>query len=550
MASTTVKLGSFSSDVPLLESNGDAPPAGPASPGAEGTGSAGLETTVAPDAQTGLEPAVPDQNGLKKDIADEGNEDGSPDQLKFDGGWGWAVVTASFLCNLINIGIQQSYGIFLSYYATYTFPTASISLIALVSSLQTGVSFFCGPFVAANIGASFSPSIGAILATQGILFGLGSSFVVNAASSAPAMWFRKRLPMAFGIGLSGSGIGGLVMVYLTQATLDQLGSQWTLRIYAIMTAGLLIPSALTMVNRGPRDKTAPKQPIIAVSLFKNSQFLILFLGCLFCAFAFPTPFFLPSYAADKGLAPIQGSTFLALATGISAVGTILAGLAAPRFGTLNMLVLTQLMSSLSIFLFWIPAANPSGGANVGLLYVFVLVFGSGFGPFWTLSANSAALLFSHLAPFPVVVGSIYFSLSLPFFTNSPIFGAILDAGTTYPNGVRSANYLYAQIWVGGIYLLGTCCFAIVRFREAKWKLIAKVALRRACPPADAALPAAPGGHPLFRCEFAGGVPGIAGRRLYWMDCGCAVPLSFAGGDGYVRMRIQRGGVQLAGLAVY
>ena len=55
-------------------------------------------------------------------------------------------------------------------------------------------------------------------------------------------------------------------------------------------------------------------------------------------------------------------------------------------------------------------------------------------------------------------------------------GVLVDAGATYdPDGVRTGDsYLYAQIWAGGVYLVGVMFVLWVRMTEAGWKLKAKV----------------------------------------------------------------------------
>jgi hypothetical protein len=111
-----------------------------------------------------------------------------------------------------------------------------------------------------------------------------------------------------------------------------------------------------------------------------------------------------------------------------------------------------------------------------MLFVFAAVWGLCWGPVWNLVSNVTATLFSHLDSFPVVIGTIYLAFSLAFFANAPIFGSLVDAGAIYnSDGVRiGADYKYAQIWVGAVYLTGGMVLFVVRMMEANWKIAIKV----------------------------------------------------------------------------
>lgn len=64
-----------------------------------------------------------------------------------DGGWGWVVVFASFMCNMIVDGIIFSFGMFLTDIQTDL--KATKSQVSLVSSLMAGFYLMAGPFVSA-----------------------------------------------------------------------------------------------------------------------------------------------------------------------------------------------------------------------------------------------------------------------------------------------------------------------------------------------------------------------------------------------------------------
>jgi hypothetical protein len=64
-----------------------------------------------------------------------------------DGGYGWVVVFASFMCNMIVDGIAYTFGIFLGEFAAYF--EESSSKVAWAGSLLSGVYLMAGPVVSA-----------------------------------------------------------------------------------------------------------------------------------------------------------------------------------------------------------------------------------------------------------------------------------------------------------------------------------------------------------------------------------------------------------------
>lgn len=190
---------------------------------------------------------------------------------------------------------------------------------------------------------------------------------------------------------------------------------------AIINAALLYPSALALRTRAPPPGTIRrKQPLINFKLFKNWTFIRLFIGSVLCCLAFPAPFYLPAYLYSMGMDTSIGATLVALQCGTSAIGTVLGGVFGPRWGTLNVFIISQSLAAVSVFVFWMPA-----GTIAALLYVFAVWWGITWGFYFTMLANATAQLFTHLDVFPVVIGSMYLSLSISFFVNAPIFVGIV-----------------------------------------------------------------------------------------------------------------------------
>lgn len=61
-----------------------------------------------------------------------------------DGGWGWVIVAASFMCNVVVDGIIFSFGAFLPKIGEHF--TVSKASVAMVGSLQTGFYLITGGY--------------------------------------------------------------------------------------------------------------------------------------------------------------------------------------------------------------------------------------------------------------------------------------------------------------------------------------------------------------------------------------------------------------------
>lgn len=113
----------------------------------------------------------------------ETNDDSSCNNLEAtvivppDGGWGWVIVMASFMCNLIVDGIIFSFGTFLeSIAAEFEVTKADVTL---VGSLMSGFYLMVGPFASAianGYGFRLVAIFGSILAAVGFAL---SSFATN-----------------------------------------------------------------------------------------------------------------------------------------------------------------------------------------------------------------------------------------------------------------------------------------------------------------------------------------------------------------------------------
>ncbi|XP_060848652.1 uncharacterized protein LOC132928191 [Rhopalosiphum padi] len=172
-----------------------------------------------------------------------------------DGGWGWVVVFASFMVNMIADGVTFSFGVIFIEFEKYF--EEGKSKTAWIGSLFMAVPLLSGPiasFLTDRYGCQKVTVIGAIIASTGfvisafadslftlfITFGLISGFGLSlcyvAAVVIVAYYFDKKRSLATGLSVCGSGIGTFIFAPLNHELLSYYG--W--RGCTLILAGLFL----------------------------------------------------------------------------------------------------------------------------------------------------------------------------------------------------------------------------------------------------------------------------------------------------------------------
>ncbi|GBP93669.1 Monocarboxylate transporter 12 [Eumeta japonica] len=198
-----------------------------------------------------------------------------------DGGWGWVVVFASFMVNLIADGITFSFGVFyvhfLEYFGEGKGKTAWIGGIFMAMPLLSGpvASFLTDRYgcrrmtvfgsLLAALGfviSAFVDNMETLFLTFGIMAGFGLSLCYVAAVVIVAYYFEKKRSLATGISVCGSGIGTFIFAPLTYILLDEYGWRGTTLIMAgfflnMAVCGMLfrdLPWTTTMNEEKARER--------------------------------------------------------------------------------------------------------------------------------------------------------------------------------------------------------------------------------------------------------------------------------------------------------
>ncbi|KAJ1733420.1 hypothetical protein LPJ61_001567 [Coemansia biformis] len=396
-----------------------------------------------------------------------------------DGPYAWAVIFACFISLMLSIGINDAYGVYQQHYQLTEFPQATTTIISWIGTVQFlimcvgGVfsGFLCERFDTrvlnavgavvmgiAFIAGSFCTSIEGLMATQGLLYGIGASFPFIAGTSIPTQWFTKRQGLATGIALSGSGVGGMWMTSATTALIDSVGRPWAMRV-----TGIVAMAAVLAVSPWMRVWLVPSRSehTIDWAMVKNPRFLVLLGAVVFAVAAYFGPFYqMPSYSVVVlHKSATWGSNMDTLMNGLSVVGRLAVGLLADIVGPLNLLIANTALAAVSLLALWVAFDT------VGTLIAVALLFGFAIGGIVSVIPVVAAQVFG-VARIPSIIGLLFIGYFAGGLLGVPPMSALLD-GVGHRTDYTGAVWYMALLPVCSLLFLLALRLMLTRRIRAK-----------------------------------------------------------------------------------
>ncbi|MFZ9017729.1 MAG: MFS transporter [Ilumatobacteraceae bacterium] len=358
-----------------------------------------------------------------------------------DSGRAWMTVVAAFAASAVTLGTAYSFGAFFEsmseefgsergetavIFGLTTFAFFSLSLI-------TGrVLDRYGPRIVLVLGAA-AMFVGLLLTSRVDSLGMGYVTYGGGIGLAAACgyvpmvamvggWFVRFRAVAVGLAVAGIGVGTLVMSPLSAALIDRYGWRDTYVVFAIGGAVVLM-LCVPLAARPPGDGSP--QPSRFTDALSSPVFRRIHLSAFSLGLALFVPFvFVGQYAKEQGIGSVRAAVLVGVLGGASVLSRVGFGSLVKRLGSFRLYRTCLAIHGVS-FVIWF-----ASGASYGLLVVFVLVLGVGYGGFVALGPIVVSDRMG-VAGLGSILGLLYTGPGLGALIGAPLAGVIIDRTDSY-----------------------------------------------------------------------------------------------------------------------
>ncbi|CAI7675298.1 unnamed protein product [Penicillium discolor] len=295
--------------------------------------------------------------------------------------------------------------------------------------------------------------------SQGVCTSLGDAALFTASLSTASTWFHKKRAFAFGILLTGTSIGGVVMPICLEHLLNSLGFGWAIRACTFINLALLVIALPTVTSRLP-PTPKPVSVMDHIRPMKEGPFLMLSGGCALFYLGMYLPFnYIIVQAEYEGMSAGLAGYLISILNGASLFGRLIPGKMADIIGRFNTMIAMCGFAGVIVLALWLP-----GTANAPII-VFSALYGFASGAFISLIPPLTAQI-SDIREIGVRSGTLWLTVGIAALVASPIGGALeaRDGGA----------FVGLQIFAGVTMLIGTGLFVVGRWYLAGWNFFAKV----------------------------------------------------------------------------
>ncbi|KAI0442328.1 major facilitator superfamily domain-containing protein [Xylaria telfairii] len=397
-----------------------------------------------------------------------------------DGGLrAWLCIAGGFCTVFASSGWLNCIGVFQDYYQTHQLSAYSPSTVAWIPATESFVLFFLGTIsgkLADDYGPRWPLLFGSLLHVYGLMMlslsnkyyqiflsqsiasAIGIGFLFCPTIVAAATWFNKYRALAFGIIITGSSVGGVVLPILVTYLLEEFGFGWAMRIIGFFVLGLLIFGNLAIKSRLPPIKK-PWLLKEYIAPFWEVPFLLLAIGTFFFFLGCFLPFtFIVVEAKEVGVPANLTNYLIPIICAAAIFGRTFPAHLGDVYGVFNICIISTIFSGVISLTLWLPATSTAPIVTFAALY--------GFASGLTLVLMPALVAsISDIRNLGFRVGTLYAFSSFGGLFGSPIAGAIVSA--------QHGSYFGLKIFCGLTFMISGVFILMSRIKLVGARLLVK-----------------------------------------------------------------------------
>jgi MFS family permease len=320
--------------------------------------------------------------------------------------------------------------------------------VAMTGALMIG----CGTILAGLTAAPWH-----LYTAYGLLIGLlGLATLFAPVIANVTRWFNRRRGLAVGIVACGQSLAGAIWPPIFHYVIETMGWRTAYLWYGLLTLGIMVPVALVLRRRPPRESTqsvtAATGMAIDGRILGLSPRLMMALLCtaiIGCCVAMSLPIVhLVAHVTDLGHPAVRAAELLSLLLATSCLSRLGAGMLVDRIGGLRTLFTGSIIQATML-------AALSGVDGLAALYLVVAVFGLGYGG---IVACYSLILREY---FPVTgigarIAVIYLFGSVGMATGGWLGGFVFDGMGSY----APALLIGAAFNLGNLLIIGSLIYRV------------------------------------------------------------------------------------------
>ncbi|XP_062573494.1 monocarboxylate transporter 2-like [Saccostrea cucullata] len=210
---------------------------------------------------------------------------------------------------------------------------------SVINTLTCRTAFFIGAFLnfAGFLVSSFSPSIELVVVCYGIISGIGQSMMYSASVLVVGYHFHKKVSVATGVVVSGTGLGVTVFPLFTEFLLRTYGIDGTFLLLSAISLQTCVFTMCIGIHDIERERKKPQKfserlKVVVHDLrklFSNGAFCLLCISILCWSTSLNTSvLFLPDYYKSTGSSELEAASLISIYGIFNYFSRVIIGLAA------------------------------------------------------------------------------------------------------------------------------------------------------------------------------------------------------------------------------